>query len=346
LPNGLKGEAIVPAVRVVALAQDIVLFQRIADRDAAIAIVRARRGKAYDPHLSDLFIQHASQICADSETEPTWDRVLALEPAKRRMLSADEFDQACQTLADFVDIKCSYTLGHSRGVALLAEKAAQHCGLPANDIRDLRHAGFLHDLGRAAVSTGIWSKSAALTSREWQQIRLHPYHTEQILARPAYLQHLGNIASMHHERLDGSGYHRNLSATQISLQARLLAAADVFQALTETRPHRPAYPAAKAATILQREAHAGRLDPDAVAGVLQAAGRPHIATRRQLVAGLSEREIEVLRLVARGQSIREIAATLIIAPKTVDNHIQHIYAKIGVTTRAGATLFAIEHHLV
>jgi DNA-binding NarL/FixJ family response regulator len=177
-------------------------------------------------------------------------------------------------------------------------------------------------------------------------VRLHSYYTERVLARPGALAQLGALASYHHERLDGSGYHRGAPAAIQSPAARILAAADVYQAMTEARPHRPARTPDDAAEQLRREARAGRLDAAAVDGILGAAGQRAGAARRAFAAGLSEREVEVLRLLARGNSIKQIAETLVLAPKTVDNHIQHIYNKIGVSTRAGATLFAMEQNLL
>jgi HD-GYP domain-containing protein (c-di-GMP phosphodiesterase class II) len=204
----------------------------------------------------------------------------------------------------------------------------------------------VHDIGRVGISAGVWVKPGPLTAREWEQVRLHPYYSERVLARPGMLSRLGSLAGFHHERLDGSGYHRGVAATALTPAARILAAADVYQAMTELRPYRVARGADEAATELRREARAGRLDAEAVEGVLATAG--HAADRRQgnLTAGLSQREIEVLRLVARGHSMKQIADQLFISRKTVDNHIQHIYAKSGVTTRAGATLFAMEQHLL
>jgi DNA-binding CsgD family transcriptional regulator len=196
------------------------------------------------------------------------------------------------------------------------------------------------------VSAGVWTKAGALSEREWEQVRLHPYYTERVLARPGRLARLGALAALHHERLDGSGYHRGAPAALLSPAARILAAADAYQAMTEPRPYRPARGAELAADELRREVRAGRLDRDAVDGVLAAAGHRVQRGRRPFVAGLTEREVEVLRLVARGHSKKEIAARLVIAEKTADNHVQHIYEKIGVSTRAGATLFAMEQHLL
>lgn len=280
------------------------------------------------------------------DQEPYWEQVLALEPGERIRLSAERFDRACEAIADFTDLKSPYTLGHSHGVARLAASAASRCNLPQADIELIQRAALVHDIGRIGISAGIWTRPGPLTAREWEQVRLHPYYTERVLARPGILNRLGTLAGYHHERLDGSGYHRGVTAPNLSPAARILAAADVYQAMTEPRPHRPARSAEEAAAEIRREVSSGRLDGEVVDAVLAAAG--HRVSRRpsELAAGLSQREVEVLRLLARGKSMKEIAGRLFISPKTVDNHIQHIYAKTGVTTRAGATLFAIEQNLL
>lgn len=346
LPNGLKGEAVLPAVRVVALAQDAITFHRLGGQDAAVAMAKERAGGAYDPTMAACFCAHASTLLADLDAEPSWGAVIALEPGARRSLSAADFDAACAAMADFSDLKSTYTLTHSSGVANLAAEAARRVGLPDADVTLIRRAGLLHDIGRVGVSVSIWEKPGPLTEREWERVRLHAYHTERVLARPASLARIGAVASLHHERLDGSGYHKGIGAASLSPAARILAAADVYQAMTEARAHRPARTPDAAAAELRQEARAGRLDADAVNSVLDAAGHRVPVQRRTLAAGLSEREVEVLRLIARGNSIKDAAATLYISRKTVDNHVQNIYSKIGVSTRAGATLFAMEHDLL
>jgi HD-GYP domain-containing protein (c-di-GMP phosphodiesterase class II) len=262
------------------------------------------------------------------------------------VLTVAQFDTACQALADFAAIKSPYTLGHSPGVAALASAAARISGLGAAEALALWRAGLLHDLGRVGISAGVWTKPGPLTAREWEQVRLHPYYTERILARPPAFATIGALAALHQERLDGSGYHRRLPASLLSPAARLLAAADVYRALLEPRPHRPARTPDAAAAELARATQAGGLDPDAVRCVLAAAGQQMKLARPARPAQLTERELEVLRLIARGHSIKQMAQQLTISPKTVDTHIQHIYEKIGVSTRAGATLFAIEHHVL
>ena len=345
-PKGLKGEAIAPAVLVVTLAQDALIFHRLGGVEAAVAIARERKGAAYAPHIVECFCRHAPSPFSGLDADLTWDTVLALEPSRQENLSEEQFDTACRAMADFVDLKSSYTLGHSSGVAALAAEAGRRAGLRAADVVTLHRAALLHDIGRTGVSTSIWDKPGPLSEREWERVRMHPYYTERILARPPALARLGALAGLHHERLDGSGYHRGLPAAMLSPAARILAAADVYHALTEPRPHRPAFSAEAAADEIRREVRAGRLDSEAVNYVLAAAGHRVQVARRELVAGLSERELEVLRLLARGHFTRQIAETLVISPKTADHHIQHIYTKIGVSTRAGATLYAMEHDLL
>jgi HD-GYP domain-containing protein (c-di-GMP phosphodiesterase class II) len=204
----------------------------------------------------------------------------------------------------------------------------------------------VHDVGRVGVASGIWDHPAPLSADQWERVRLHSYLGERVLDRCDLLAPYAELAGRHHERADGSGYHRGLAGDQLSLGARLLAAADAYHAMIEDRPHRPALTPPDAASQLLDEVDAGRLGRVEVDAVLAAAGqatRPPQITRP---AGLTEREVDVLRLIARGQANKQVAAALGISAKTVGHHIEHIYAKAGVTTRAGATLFAMEHGLL
>ena len=166
----------------------------------------------------------------------------------------DALDAVLAAFADFADLKSPWIRGHSRRVASLAEEAGRHAGLDDAACDDLRRAGLVHDLGRVAVENGIWDKPGPLTTSEWERVRLHPYYTERILARCRSLASLVEPASSHHERLDGSGYHRSLPAEALSRDDRILAAADVFAALTADRPHRPAFADDEAARTLEAEA--------------------------------------------------------------------------------------------
>jgi HD-GYP domain-containing protein (c-di-GMP phosphodiesterase class II) len=346
LPRGLKGDDVAPPVLLVTLAQDAVVWLRLGGIDAAVATVRARSGTAYHPAMAERFCAEAPLVLAGLETEPTWDSVLALEPGDQRHLTEDELDRCCAAIADFADLKSQYTLEHSAGVATLAAGAGRRSGLLETDVTTLRRAGLLHDIGRVAISAGVWGRPGPLTEREWEQVRMHSYFTERVLSRSAALRTIGAVASLHHERKDGSGYHRGLGGTALSHSARILAAADAYHAMLELRPHRPALGAESAAQELRSAVHAGRFDGDAVHAVLSEAGHRVPPVRRERPAGLSAREVEVLRLVARGHSNREIGELLHVSPDTVKHHIQHIYDKTGCSTRAGATLFAMEHTLL
>ncbi|SRR5581483_3354779 len=346
LPKGRRGEDVALPARLVTLAQDMVIFNRLHGVEAAVAMARQRKGTAYDPQMAERFCQQATQLLAGLNEELSLDTLLEVEPGARPVLSEAELDTACLAMADFADLKSPYTLCHSQRVSELAADAARACGLPESEIHVVRRAGWLHELGRVGISTAVLVKTGPLSEREHEQVRLHTYYTERVLARSQALSRLGTLGSLHHERLDGSGYHRGATANTLPPAARVLAAANAYQAAIEPRPHRPAQTPEVAADNLRREVRAGRLDSDSVSGVLEAAGHRVRTTRREAVAGLSEREIEVLKLMARGHSMKQIAEHLSISPKTVDNHIQHIYEKIGVSTRAGATLFAVEQHLL
>jgi HD-GYP domain-containing protein (c-di-GMP phosphodiesterase class II) len=345
-PDGVKGEAIALPVRISQLARDAEIFHRLHGLDAAIAIARERRGAGHDPRLVDQFCRHAATICADLTVDSAWETVLEIEPGSRPVMARDQLDDAALAIADFADLKLPFTLGHSRGVAALAEAAGRRCRLPEEDLTALRRAGLMHDLGRVGVSASIWCKAGNLTEGEWERVRLHPYYTERVLVRSKALAPLGVLAAQHHERVDGSGYHRGLAGGMIPPAARLLAAADVYQALTEDRPYRPARQPEQAAAEVEREVKSGRLDPEAASAVLAAAGHRVRPARKEIVAGLSEREVEVLRLLARGLSNREMAGQLFISKETVSHHVRHIYDKIGVSTRPAATLFAVQHGLL
>lgn len=345
-PEKLRGERISRAARLAQLAHQATVFLRLGGADAAVAMVRHRSGGALDPELADLFARRAHDLIRQLDEEDPWTAVLAAEPEPSRRTAEAEIDEIARAFGDVVDLKSPFMIGHAPGVAALAEEAAGALGFGGPDLVALRRAALLHDIGRAAVPNGIWEKPGPLTHTEWEQVRLHPYHTERILSRSSVLREFATLAGMHHERLDGSGYFRQIGYAALSGPACLLAAADAYRAMTEPRPHRAALRAEQAADTLSAEARAGRLDRDAVAAVLGAAGHAQPSTPRNNPAGLTDREVDVLRLIARGLSNRETARNLFISPKTAGHHIEHIYAKIGVSSRAAAALFAVEQGLL
>ncbi len=345
-PHGLVGEEITLAARLGEVATQALLFHQAGGVDAAMSMLRARSGSWFDPAVAEAFQRHGVDLLRTNDGVDPWQAVLEAEPEPVRRIHSTELDRVARCFADMVDLKSTYTLGHSRQTGELAAMAGTAVGLDEPAVIDLRRAGLLHDLGRVGVSSGIWDKRGALTRREREQVRLHPYHTERILACSPVLEPLGRLAGLHHERLDGSGYPHGLVAAAIPLPARVLAAADTFQTLTQDRPHRAALAPAQAAEHLADHARAGRLDPDCVRAVVEVAGQTPGRTRTEWPGGLSDREVEVLRMVARGLANKEIAQALVISRRTAEHHVQHVYAKIGVSTRAAAALYAVEHDLL
>jgi HD-GYP domain-containing protein (c-di-GMP phosphodiesterase class II) len=344
-PGELEGEQVPLASRLAQMAEFIEVAHRMGGVDAARELARARRGKQFDPTLADLVDAGADTILAGLDTTRTWDAVIDAEPALTIVLSGERFDAVLLAIANFVDLKSPYFLGHARAVSELAAEAGAGLGLDEADLRTLRRAGLVHDLGRLGVSNAIWDKPSPLGAGEWERLRLHPYLTERMLRQSEALAPLAAIAVQHHERLDGSGYPHGLSGAGISRPARILGAADAYQAMREPRPHRPALSADEAAFELRSDVKAGRYDAEAVEAVLGAAGH-RVSRRREGPAGLTPREIEVLKLLARGLSNKEVAKRLVISPKTVSSHAEHIYAKINAPTRAAAGLFAMQHGLL
>ena len=344
-PGVWRGEQVPVAARLAQLAEYVEVAHRIGGVEAVKQLARERGGKQFDPRLAELMHDEARTILADLDSTPGWEAVIDVEPALALVLSGARLDRALEAIANFVDLKSPYFLGHSRAVAHLAAAAGEHLGLSQADLRTLRRAALVHDLGRLGISNSILDKRGPLGAGEWERVRLQPHLTDRMLHRSAALAPLGVIAVEHRERLDGSGYPRGVSGNAISPAARILGAADAYQALREPRPHRPVRSADEAAATLEAELRAGRLDAEAVHAVLAAAGHS-VAPRRHGPAGLTEREIEVLRLLARGLSNKEIARQLVISRKTVGKHVEHIYAKIDSSSRAAASLFAVQHGLV
>jgi HD-GYP domain-containing protein (c-di-GMP phosphodiesterase class II) len=344
-PRQLAGEQISVASRLLAIAAVAEVIARRHGVESAKKVTRRHAGTRLDPRLANLFVTRADEVLDGLDSAATWEAVVAAEPRLARRVSGAELDDVLEAMADLIDMKSPYLAGHSRGVANLAAEAGRVAGHSDADRTAVRRAGLLHDLGRLGVSNAVWDKPGPLTDVERERAHLHPFLTDKMLARIPALAASREIAARHHERMDGSGYPRGLGAASLGPLDRLLAAADVYHAMTEPRPHRDALGDTAAAKELRAEVRAGRLDGDAVNAVLRAAGH-RAPARREGPAGLTHREVEVLALLARGLANKEIARRLGVTPKTVSNHVEHIYTKIDVGSRAAATLYATQHGLV
>jgi HD-GYP domain-containing protein (c-di-GMP phosphodiesterase class II) len=342
LPGRARGEEIPLPVRIASVARDAAFQRLLGGAEFAAGMVRKRAGGAFDPAVATQFADAATELLALDDAS-VWEETLACEPGPWLALEGEAIDRTLGAMGDFADLASPYLVGHSAGVAELAAAAAQQCHLDAASLVRIRRGALVHDLGRVAVPVRIWQKAAPLTPDDWERIRLHAYYCERVLTRSAFLAALAPVASFHHERLDGSGYHRGAASAELTSPARLLAVADAYHAMTEPRPHRAALAPGQAAETLGREAGAGRLDPDAVTAVLEVAGQPVPQIERP--AGLTEREAQVVALLARGLQTKQVARRLGISVKTADHHVQNAYAKIGVSTRAAAALFAMQHGL-
>jgi HD-GYP domain-containing protein (c-di-GMP phosphodiesterase class II) len=340
------GDEIPLSMRLLHVGRDISLFLTAGGVDEARAVVERRAGAAYDPRLAEIALSHLDELLAELDETRLWEQALDVEPFPKMWITGERIDAGFRAIAALTGLKSPWLREHSTGVAELAEAAAWRQGLPAEAVTVLRRAALAHDLGRIGVSNAIWEKPAALGFGEWERVRLHPHYTERAFAQSPTLAPIGALAGSHHERLDGSGYHRGARGPALDRSARILAAADCYAAMREARPYRAALDEATAESTLLREVDDGRLDAEAVDAVLSAAGHAMRQRPRELPAGLTERELEVLLVLVRGESNQDIATHLGISVKTVGNHVQHVYEKAGVRSRAAATLWAFENDLV
>ena len=343
IPDGRAGDGVNWIARVVHVAEQAVLAHSRGGEAAARGEVARRAGGHLDPELCSLFSVHCEQVIGALAAPDMLAAVLAAEPPPAAFVNLRELDSLCTALAIFTDLKGLHLVGHSPHVAELAAGAARLMGMDEPAAGQVHAAGLLHDLGRTAISSEIWDRPGPLGPGDQERVRLHSYWTERILVRCPAVAQLAPLAAAHHERLDGSGYHRNARSQELDPARRVLAAADEFAAMTESRPYRPALSTAAAARELLADAAAGKLDAGAAAAVIEAAGLPR--PRAAWPCDLTDREVDVLRLCARGMTNREIAATLVVSDRTVQHHLASIYDKTGRRTRAGAAVFAVEHGL-
>jgi HD-GYP domain-containing protein (c-di-GMP phosphodiesterase class II)/DNA-binding CsgD family transcriptional regulator len=355
-PHTLRGDRIPITSRIVYATSFIEVFHGSGGQEAAVRLARQRRGKAFDPDVTDAFLSLSErpEFWDGLEEESLWTQVLAMEPpSPYRYLRAERLEDVALAFADFADLKSPFLAGHSRRVADLAGRMAHRLGLAGEEVSTIRRAGFMHDLGLVAVPSFTLDKpQARLTQVEWERLRLHPYHAERILSRVPGLQPVVPLVAAHHERPDGRGYYRGLVGSQIPLGARIIAVADSFDELTHDAADRAALEPPSAVARLRAEAGTG-LCADALEALgreLSLDGAAPAGTgkrgRQRWPAGLTDREVEIMRLLARGLSRRQVAQTLFLSEHTVRHHLEHIYDKLGVSTRVAVALFAIEHDLL
>jgi HD-GYP domain-containing protein (c-di-GMP phosphodiesterase class II) len=346
----LRGEQIPLCARIVDPASMLEVFNEMGGRVATENVARAQRGKVIAPDVADTFLalSREARFWRELSGDDLPTRLLEMEPENPyQYIAPERLDEVVLAFAHFADAKSVATLGHAAGTAQMAEAIARRMGLPADEITTLRRAALLHDLGLVAVGVNLIEKRGSLTPAEQEKVRLHPYYTERILASVPGLQAVAPIAGGHHEWLNGQGYYRGLSGQAVPLGARILAVADAFQELTEGYPGHPARERDDAFQALAPQV-GSQLAPECYEALAQVLSltRPPSAPRRELPAGLTEREVQVLQLIARGRTNRQVADQLGLSNKTVGHHVEHIYNKIGVSTRAAAVFYALEHELI
>ncbi len=270
VPPELSGDRLSLAARIGHVAEACEVIERTHGVDDAVHMVRSRSGSHFDPAIASTVTDDPGPLFQGLDDD-TFDEILNAEPIERPPLSEEQLDRALEAVGDFCDMRCPYFAGHGGGTAELVAEAAALLRLSSAEATLARRAALVHDLGRFGVPASVWDRPGPLNQRDRERMRMHVYYVERIFTRPEPLRRIGLLAAAHHERMDGSGYHRGVDGTMLSVAARLLAAADSYHAMTQPRPHRSALSAEEAAGQLRRDVREGRLDAVAVDAVLEVA---------------------------------------------------------------------------
>ena len=349
-PYGLRGSDIPLNARILHLSLKAEACHTIYGRDETESMILQRRGTIFDPQVIDVFLSIAkkSKLWKMLEKQELWEVVLDIEPdSSHRYIDESQFDDVALAVADFVDIKSPLTVTHSRETARIAEGIASKMDLSQSEIVNIRRAALVHDLGLLAIPGHILTDQSRLSEADKEKLRLHPYYTERILSRVPALAQIAAIAGMHHEYVDGTGYYRGLSAAELPVSACILVLADEFQERLSTIQNR--YECDPKDVLKTMQADVGtKFSPECYAVLADELGiaNANPISQKDLPAGLTKREVEVLQQVAKGITNREIAQELVISERTVAHHLEHIYNKIGISSRAAAVFFAMENELI
>lgn len=237
-PHGLKEDEIPIQARIGCLAQTLDVFANAFGTGPAYEVVNSRRGKWFDPKLVDAANSFAHDTSFWKVVRKSPEAGIAALNRRFKAATEAEIDTICDIFAQIVDTKSMYTTEHSYRVRDYALRIARSFGYDETQLAFIRRAALLHDIGKLAVPNTILDKPDKLTPDEYDCVKLHPYHTWQILRVIPGFERMAEVAGAHHERLDGSGYFRSLWANQLDRDMRILAVADAFDAMTADRPYK------------------------------------------------------------------------------------------------------------
>jgi HD-GYP domain-containing protein (c-di-GMP phosphodiesterase class II) len=272
-PGRWRGEQIPLLARIAAIAQHLDVFASDKGPVHAIAVLRERSGKWFDPelvriagslHRTGTLWKDCLSILPEQDIRSA---VLELEPRAKLHLGPDRIDRVCEAFSDVTDAKSPFTVDHSMGVADAASVISQTLGISPGRTVFVRRAALLHDLGKLRVPNSILHKQGKLTREEFLIVKEHPMLTQKILGRIPAFQEMAFVAGAHHEKLDGTGYPNRLSAKDLSLEARVIAVADVYAALSEKRPYRESLDLVQVTAIMRKEMP-HKLDPEVFEALL------------------------------------------------------------------------------
>ncbi|MGB1311737.1 MAG: HD domain-containing phosphohydrolase [Leucothrix sp.] len=339
-PSQPGGEDILQGSRIIEFAVVMELHRRIGGLPAMVEVAQKRSGTQFDPAVCNTFLKDPTAIYRGLGTGWDWEHYQTMEPGDPIIIGQAEVRAIAEAFADFIDLKTPRLLGHSHNVAALAFRGAVARGMPEDECQHLFNAGLLHDIGKSAIPNGIWDKTGPLSRQELQRAKTCSHHTEQILMTSPIFDNIVDAACSTNERNDGSGSHRRIKLNDDA--SGLLAVANAYDELTRDVPGRDALSSEDAADVMLEEVMKGRFPREATRTILAESGHSKSVTSNVYPDGLTPREAEVLMHISRGLSNKEIAQKLEISPRTIDNHSQNLFKKIGAPGRTAAAMYAID----
>ncbi|MCC5815221.1 MAG: HD domain-containing protein [Leptospira sp.] len=340
-PIGLKGEEISIYARIISLAYFLELVHDRLSISELMSFVKKKMSKQFDPSLA----QHIDEELFFNLSDESIAKELEKAMSAKSFASQSE-EKIAEVFGKMVDLKSQFTVNHSSQVCELAIKIAESLSLDENEMDSLKLAAYLKDLGMLSIPNQIIESKSSLKISEKESIRLHPYTTMRILSPTNLPTAVSEIAGTHHERLDGSGYHRSLKDSGISKSSRVLAVADQIVAMRSNRSYRKAFSETELKKEIYKDVKDGKLCKNTVDAGLESLGYYIKKSKPKNSFGLTEREIEVLQKISQGLTNPEIAKEFKLSPRTIQHHSIHIYNKMGVSSRAGATLLAIQNGII
>lgn len=337
VPLGKKGRKINLLAQIVSIASDLEIFSREYGIEIATKMLDSRKGKAHCPSITQLVINNSASWLSQNSDEDTLSVVLAIAELNS-FQGEDVINSIVILLSDYAALKVGESINVARESAIIAEFIAKQIGLSPQKTIEVPRACLLHRIGFVTIPNHRFNRS-----NDIENLNLAPYWSQRILSRSPTLAKESQLASLAFERLDGSGYFRQLTATSIPISARVVQAAVATATRIATVENKTQQQIMQIIKQFKQQAKDGLFDIQIINSMETFFAQPRHKTTAKQKSSLTPRELAVVSLLAKGYANKKIASELNISAKTVNAHLENIYKKLSVTGRTAATMKALEY---